>query len=1251
MKNTIENSTCSKKLMNIMAVSVSATALNHLKRFGESWNQSGNSSRVELTLHYIGSSAFTPQTWPVIFDAIARQDIIFLDLMGAPSDFCGALVKRVKAFPGQLVVVGSSGMGLNNNTRLGEFNPSGANEAKKKKAGYGMAMQTIAGGMEKGETELSPAVARDLKNYTWLVSYWHYATQENIKNLVFLLGREYAGFRDMPEAEPPVTLEEMTILDSARGLTYETTEAYWRDNPKDPDKPTVCLLFSPTNYPVDTHPLVHLMVEKLHERFNVLPVATLRVVDEDVKRLAEFIEGEAQAIVNLLPFRLGAGPRGGKPEQVIKLIKQLNIPLMHPLLLNRQTRKEWLEETRGALPGPFVVHIFLPELDGATECIPIGAMTEGNPDAPDGGFGELGLITERMERLCRKLRNWVTLRRIPNRRKKLALIMYNYPPGEAHVAHAAFLDTFESVSAMLAMLHEKGYEVEPLSGEEIRRRLVNEGKINSPRWHLADRTPDLIVSKKAVPDLPNPEKFRQKWGPFPGELMCTEDGVIIPGFISGNVFIGLQPTRGFGEEQAKNYHSKDIPPHHQYVGFYKWLEREFKANVCVHIGTHGSVELVPGKEMAMSGNCWPDYLMGQMPHLYFYYTGNPSEAMVAKRRSHGVLLSHLPVPFKRSDLYGSLQTLEDLMGQYAEAEQMGAGRKVDLFNDINAQAQELGWRDADLEEIHRRLYEYKTSLIPSRLHRIGQGYSTEETTAYLVQLFKLSGEDRPSLWAILAARRGWDWESMDSSPQLHTGRMDALELEATEWVQRHVILGEPVSKSGKADEPALIQLREKALQMKDWLTNNPELESFHNGLNSGFIAPGLGGDMFRNPEVMPSGRNLFQFDPRQVPSPVAMRRGAEVAENTLAEYRRRNGDWPQSVALILWGLETARTHGETVSQVFTYLGVRLKRQQGMGDPYLEVIPPSELGRPRIDVTIQICGFFRDMFPNLLPILADAFERVALLKETGEQNHIIKNAALLKAELIEQGADEDQVDELSLARVFGPAPGTYGTLVNDLVKSAHWQAEGDLVSAFLDSLQHAYTKNHYGSEQRELLTSNLKRVEMVSQIRCSVDREITDLDHYYEYFGGLSRAVEEYSGKRPIMLISDSTLGRVRTEDISSAIGRGARTRILNPKWIQGMLGHKHHGGTEIAERMENLIGLSATTHSVDNTIWDDANRTFALDEEMRRLLQENNPYALLEIMERLLEAEARGYWEPDPDEFDQLKEAYLQAEGAVEEQV
>jgi len=283
--------------------------------------------------------------------------------------------------------------------------------------------------------------------------------------------------------------------------------------------------------------------------------------------------------------------------------------------------------------------------------------------------------------------------------------------------------------------------------------------------------------------------------------------------------------------------------------------------------------------------------------------------------------------------------------------------------------------------------------------------------------------------------------------------------------------------------------------------------------------------------------------------------------------------------------------------------------------------------------------------------AQAFELAGSLKETKDTNFIVKNAASLHAELKARGFDDEQAQEFSFARIFGPAPGNYGTLVNDLIKSARWQAEGDLVAAFLDSLQHAYTKNHYGREEKQLLTDNLKKVELVSQIRCSVDREITDLDHYYEYFGGLARTVEQYSGKQPVMLISDSTLGRARTEDISSAIQRGTRTRILNPKWIEGMLNHKHHGGTEIAERMENLMGLSATTHAVDNAIWDDVNETFVLNEEIRDRIQENNPYALLEIMERLLEAEKRGYWKPDHDKLEQLKEAILEAEGVIEDKI
>ncbi len=425
----------------------------------------------------------------------------------------------------------------------------------------------------------------------------------------------------------------------------------------------------------------------------------------------------------------------------------------------------------------------------------------------------------------------------------------------------------------------------------------------------------------------------------------------------------------------------------------------------------------------------------------------------------------------------------------------------------------------------------KTSLIPGRLHTFGKGFSSEEVQNFLVQLFAIAGDERPSLYQLLCTKEGWDWATIEESPYCYQDKFAALKSMAKEWIVQFVMEKKVLKEGDKEQLKAFQTVQQLGIKIKQALLDNSELEGLLNGSAGSYIPAGLGGDVFRNPEVLPTGRNIYQFDPRRVPSLSAMRRGKEIAENTLNQYYQVNGQYPQSVAVILWGLETSKTQGETIGQILSYLGIRLKRGGTLWEPALEVIPLEELGRPRVDVTIQICGFFRDMFPNLIDLLNDAFEMVGKLIDEGDENYIQKHARKMLGELRKDGINDEEAWEFAFARIFGPESAQYGTGVNQLVKSRDWQNETDLVNNYLNSLQYVYTKNNYGKEMKGLLHKNLSKVELVSQIRSSRDYEITDLDHYYEYFGGLARTVEETSGKKAMMLISDTHNGRPRTEDV------------------------------------------------------------------------------------------------------------------------
>ncbi len=364
-----------------------------------------------------------------------------------------------------------------------------------------------------------------------------------------------------------------------------------------------------------------------------------------------------------------------------------------------------------------------------------------------------------------------------------------------------------------------------------------------------------------------------------------------------------------------------------------------------------------------------------------------------------------------------------------------------------------------------------------------------------------------------------------------------------------------------------------------------------------------------------------------------------------------HGTYPRSTALILWGFETAKTQGETVGQVLRYLGLEVVREKSAWSPRIAVIPLERLGRPRIDVVVNICGFFRDLFPNVMELLDRAFQQVAALDEPPAMNYMRSNTQALFKELSSKMEDTEHAGTMAAGRIFGPPAGEYGTSVNALVEARNWTDESQLAGAYLQSMNHLYAGAVRAQKLDELFRRQLAAVEVVSQVRSSHDYEITDLDHYYEYFGGLAKAVETCSGKKPELLFSDTTREVILTEDVAAAIRRGVRTRLLNPKWIEGLLEHDYHGAQHIADRVENVLGLAATTNRVDNWIWSGIAARYVFDREMRRKMEENNRWAAAELMRRLLEASQRGYWEADENELAELQQAYLEVEGAIEEQL
>lgn len=1101
-------------------------------------------------------------------------------------------------------------------------------------------MQSMAEAMGK----IMPGKMRDMRNYSLICKYFYVADYNNILNMLYLILREYGGGKKLPKPAEPREVPAAVVCRPKDMKCYGSFKEFSTDFPFDEEKPVIAFLYYGHIYPMDYSGAVAEICERLQKSANVLPVAVSgmdSINDGTLKKLlTEFMPAKTELIMNCMSFRLSAGPMGGNISAGTDMLKELNVPYLHPLFMSRRTEKDWKDSVQGCTASEVLISVMLPEQDGAMLTLPVGAKTEPMYDEEfDVTSDEIKIIEERLEALADRAEKFIELRKKARSAKKIAIICYNYPPGESNVFGGAFLDTFESVSAILSLLKNNGYTAEEADAQKLMSDFINGGLVNTGKYSDDDKMLrySLADYKKFLNGFADRDSVVNAWGEPGGDIMTDDNGdFLIPAAVYGNVLVGIQPSRGLHEDNDKLYHDKSLPPHHQYIAFYRYLHDKFGADAVIHVGTHGTLEFLKGKECGMSGTCYPDMLLYDTPHFYLYYCGNPAEATIAKRRSHAALVGYQPPVFIQSGLYGEYAELAKMLDDYHHQLAFSKSAADEVKQNIAALAEKLSL-PTDMEELESELYRLNSSLIPKGLHIFGQAYSDEEAQCYVRELLKKPHDDTPSLCDIAAEELGIDLVGAEEKGGEPLRKINAL---AEEYLDKYF--------AGESVPEKLSRTIEYGQKKYAEVMQNAENEQLLNALSGGYIPAKAAGDIYRSPEVLPSGYNLYQFDQRFVPTLTAYQRGARAAENTIKTYFDKYGHYPNSTAVILWGLETSRSQGETIGQIMAYLGARLAKGNSAWNPKYELIPIEELGRPRIDVTINICGFFRDLFPNIIDNLDDLLHLVNEADETDGQNYMKANSKKLYAYLTDRGYDHDEAERLSVTRIFGPREGEYGTGITSIIETKAWEKEEQIGSRFLTSLHYAYNRKERGGDMGDLYEQNLKSVEIVSQVRDNNEYEITDLDHYYEFFGGLAKSVEMVRGQKAVMLITDTTGAVPVTETAEKAVAKGIRTRVLNPKWIDGMLAHKYHGAQKIADRFENVMGLAATTGAVEQWIYNDLCAKYAQDKEMRRRMAENNPYAYMDILEQMEEYSRRGYWNADKEQLEAIRQAYLETENRIE---
>lgn len=1019
-------------------------------------------------------------------------------------------------------------------------------------------------------------------------------------------------------------------------------------------------------------------VEDAGARALPLYVASLRTPEAELieeLRAADAIVTTVLAAGGTRPAEASAG--GDDESWDAGVLSGLDVPILQALCLTG-SRTDWEDNDEGVSPLDAASQIAVPEFDGRLITVPFSFK-----EIDEDGLPAYVADTERAARVAGIAVRHARLRHIPAAEKRIALVLSAYPTKHSRIGNAVGLDTPASAVALLRRLRAEGYdfgtqEVPGLvsgDGDELIRALIEAGG-HDQEWLTEEqlaRNPVRIPAadyRRWYATLPAElrEAVEQHWGPAPGEMFVDRssnpDGdIVLAALRHGNLLILIQPPRGFGENPIAIYHDPDLPPSHHYLAAYRWIaaradDNGFGADAVIHLGKHGNLEWLPGKNAGLSAACGPDAALGDLPLIYPFLVNDPGEGTQAKRRVHATLVDHLVPPMARADSYGDIARLEQLLDEHAQIAAMDPAKlpaiRAQIWTLIQAARldHDLGLEDRPEDEgfdefimhLDGWLCEIKDAQIRDGLHVLGGAPA---------------GADRVNLvLAILRARQIWGGTAslpglrealgLDESAATRVTADEAEEraralvqaMEDADWspdAVAEVAAGHPRAVADILGFAA----REVVPRLA---ATTDEIDHTLHALDGGFVPAGPSGSPLRGlVNVLPTGRNFYSVDPKAVPSRLAWETGQALADSLLERYRTDNGDWPTSVGLSLWGTSAMRTAGDDVAEAFALLGVRpvwddaSRRVTG-----LEAIPPAELGRPRIDVTLRISGFFRDAFPHTIGLLDDAVRLVASLDEPAEQNHV---RAHTQADLAGHG-DERR----ATTRIFGSRPGTYGAGLLQLIDSRDWRTDADLAEVYTVWGGYAYGRELDGRPAREEMETAYKRIAVAAKNTDTREHDIADSDDYFQYHGGMVATVRALRGTAPEAYIGDSTRPEtVRTRTLVEETSRVFRARVVNPKWIEAMRRHGYKGAFELAATVDYLFGYDATTGVVADWMYDKLTETYVLDPTNREFLQQANPWALHGIAERLLEAESRGMWaKPDPAVLEALRQAYLETEGNLE---
>ena len=1180
-------------------------------------------------------------------------------------------------------------------------------------------------GHQEWDEDLVTACTVPVAEVETVFSYLMQGGVQNFRNLFLFLSDTYFGTGHGHEAPTPLPWEGIYHPDVAEGLDVGQFIAQRFQ----PGQVSIGILFYRAHWMSGNLMPIDGLIRSLEAKgANVLPVFAFSLKhspegDGQANRaFTEYLVDPAgvprvQCIINTMGMSMGDISDEGATVATgwsVDYLDSLNIPMVQAII-STGTQEEWLENSLGLGPIDTAMSVALPEFDGRLISVPISFKEEASADGPSRMDGRLQRYVPRDDRIDLVARIAIKQSNLglkPNSDKKIAIVLSNYPTKDARIGNAVGLDTPASVIEVLHALKDAGYRVSdiPEDGDDLVHRIIE--RCSNDRDSLTEEQLRLAaghVTTRQYADwfqhFPSDvtEELARDWGAPPGQVYRTNGSLAIAGIDLGNVFVGLQPPRGFGDNPIAIYHSPDMAPTHHYIAYYRWIRDVFQADAILHLGKHGTLEWLPGKGIGLSPSCYPEVALDDVPLFYPFIINDPGEGAQAKRRAHATIVDHLIPAMTTAASYGDIARIEQLMDEHYQCQTLDPAKLPLLETQIWEMVQQAELhRDLGIEalpddfgefilEIDGYLCELKDAQIKDGLHILGDTPQDEQLVGMLCALTRLDISGIPSLRRSISEALGQDYAALTEDmgeataaqiPDVITRldpetpvRTNGDVLERVELLCREAyrklldtgfhasdvaqvvkeVLGAPDTQTQRVLEYVAATIYPAILRTPD------EIGNLLRGLEGKFVPPGPSGAPTRGmANILPTGRNFYSVDPKTIPSPAAWETGRQLAESLLEKYLEEEGSYPEMVGMVVWGTSAMRTHGDDVAQILQLLGVKpVWQPESRRILGLEAIPIEELGHPRIDVTVRISGFFRDAFPNLIDLLDQAVELAASLDEPPESNYVVKHtredtAAASAEAAATQGGEQAYAPAMdrasSLYRIFGSKPGTYGAGILTVLDERNWETVQDLAEVYTAWGGYAYTRQDHGVNARDQFRLRFSQIVVAAKNQDTREHDIFDSDDYMQYHGGMIATVRALSGRNPRQFFGDSAdPTRARNRDLQDEARRVFRSRVVNPKWIESMKRHGYKGAFELAATVDYMFGYDATAQVIEDWMYEDVTEAYVLDEDTQQFFRQSNPWALKGVVERLLEAIERGLWdEPPPEMREKLQQLYLEMEADLE---